>query len=37
MLAPFKSPECGLFNGGNILILILHFDAKNGGEPISPV
>ena len=31
MLARSESPHSRLSNGANDLILILHFDAKNGG------
>ena len=30
---PLESPQSGLSKGANVLILILHFDALNGGEP----
>ena len=35
-LTPLKSQECELPNGDKVLILILHFDAQNGGESNSP-
>ena len=33
----YNSIKCGLSNGANIVILILHFDVQNGGHLIPPV
>ena len=33
----WKAQHFGFLNDVNVLILILHFDAQNGGEPNSPI